>query len=99
MSKFSIAARIVELGEINTVRTSRAVSTARATETFLQRYFRARGLQRVGAIKSSSLNAPANSPAAGEKSDATASYKASPYDLASNNPYVIAATLFSRKGW
>ena len=96
MSKFSVAARISELGQVNTGLASRTVSSAEVEETLLQHFLRTWRSQKAAGLKS----VPAASIAPQiieEESGKPAMYKASPYDLASNNPYVIAATLFSQK--
>ncbi len=98
MSKFSIAARIVELGEINAVRSSKGGFAADVKETILQSYLRARSLRQAVQARAE-FSAQVDPQAADEDGSPPAAHKASPYDLASNNPYVIAATLFSRKRW
>lgn len=96
MSKFSIAARIVELNRANTGPSSRAVSSAGLEETLLHHFLNSWRSQRAAHLKSVPT-ARLDTQIIEEKFGEPAKQQASPYDLASNNPYVIAATLFSRK--
>lgn len=96
MSKFSIPARIVELGQVNTFLTSRAVSSADVEETLLQHFLKAWRSQRVTHLKP--VPGTQIEPQIIEETNGEpATHQASPYGLASNNPHIIAATLFSRK--
>jgi len=98
MSKFSIVARIVELNQVNTGLASRTVASAKVEETLLQHFLKTWRSQRAAHLKSVPIASIAPQ-IIEEESGEPAIHKASPYDLASSNPYVIAATLFSRKRW
>lgn len=98
MSKFLIAARIVELSRMPAATTSRVLSSTEVEETLLQHFLKTWRSRSAAQLKS----VPAvrtDPPVIEEKGDEPVPHKASPYDLASSNPHVIAATLFSRKRW
>lgn len=96
MSKFSIAARVVELRQANP--TTRSLSSAEVEETLLQHFLRAWRSQRSVHAKSVP-SAHLDAQIVEERSGEVPTHKSSPYNLASNNPHVIAATLFSKKRW
>ena len=91
MSKFSIAARIVEINQANTGPSSVGL------EESLLHYFLKAWRSRRAAHLNSVPTARVGPQIIEERSGESVKHQASPYDLASNNPYVIAATLFSRK--
>jgi len=96
MSKFTMAARIVELNHVNTACNSRALSPVEVEETLLQHFlkvWRTRSAAHLTPVPVTSIDPQPVE----EKSIEPVPNRASPYDLASNNPHVIAATLFSRK--
>lgn len=98
MSKFQIAARIMELNLAPTVTTSRTLSPTEVEETLLQhllKTWRSRSAAQLKSVPAARIDPPIIE----EEWDEPVPHKASPYDLASSNPHVIAATLFSRKRW
>ena len=98
MSKFSIAARVAELRQANAALASKTLSSAEAEETMLQHFLRTWRSQSSVHAKSAPT-AGVDAPSLEEKNGNAATHQASPYDLASSNPHIIAATLFTRKRW
>jgi hypothetical protein len=94
MSKFLIEARIAELSKVNTVSASGAASSAAVVETLLRRWYKVWHFLGAAPLETD-VNTTAASHSIDHESGVPDTVRSPLYDMATSNPHVIAATLFS----